>query len=526
MIKRSLLTVTVILLFSSLALAGELTDRSDIVESSEPAGFPIIDSYQDFLDSCNAQNITDDNQLLGVEYDGSHYWVTGAGGTSHPDTNYIYQISRAGQLVGKYTQETASEWGWRDLAWDGNYLYASDDYELVKFLPPAPLNKIPLTPPPGYPMPCRALAYDPASGHLWTGNFRYPIVEFDPLTGEPFCVASNSNDVYGMAWDDACYDSLGYDHPMLWVFSQNGTPELKISLFDPVACEYTGEEWWGIDPFGDNDIAAGAAFDASNYSGGLGALITMNQGVLNADIIMAYEICSLTGVSLRCNNLTPIFCRGRKVYFQVTTTNTTGTPFDVDLAFNGYRGHGCDSANSLVTIHRVMAVPQGTNTNSYLFKVPNAAAPGPYSMSVGFSHEGTDYFCCMNTTCIQCQPWRVGDNTEWDLIEVGRSGGAIPNVIFLAQNYPNPFNATTNVSYSLAEAAEISLKVYDIAGRLVMTLVEGQMEAGEHENGSWRARGQLGCLLPLLRHLLLQARNSWSSGIQKDESAEVTPFQC
>ncbi|MFQ5870433.1 MAG: T9SS type A sorting domain-containing protein, partial [Candidatus Zixiibacteriota bacterium] len=46
--------------------------------------------------------------------------------------------------------------------------------------------------------------------------------------------------------------------------------------------------------------------------------------------------------------------------------------------------------------------------------------------------------------------------------------------------YPNPFNAVTNISYSLAEAGNVSLKVYDISGRLVETLVNGPREAGEH----------------------------------------------
>jgi hypothetical protein len=311
-------------------------------------------------------------------------------------------------------------------------------------------------------------------------------VEFDPNTGEPFCIASNNNDIYGMAWDDACYDSLGYDHPMLWVFSQNGTPELKISLFDPVTCEYTGEEWWGLDPFGDNDIAGGAAFDLNNYSGGLGALITMNQGVLNKDLIMAYEICSLTGVSMRCNNLTPLFCRGRKVYFQVTTTNTTGAPFDVNLVFNGYSDHGCDPTNSLVTIQRVMGVPQGTNTNSYLFKVPNAATPGPYSMSVSFTHEGTDYFCCMNTTCVQCQPWRVGDNTEWEVVEVDRMDAALPTAAGLHQNCPNPFNAQTTFSYQLPVDDYVKLEIFNLRGQKVAAPVDGRITAGSHQI-SWDA---------------------------------------
>ena len=47
-------------------------------------------------------------------------------------------------------------------------------------------------------------------------------------------------------------------------------------------------------------------------------------------------------------------------------------------------------------------------------------------------------------------------------------------------NYPNPFNAETNISYSLAEDGNVSLKVYDISGRLVTTLVDGHMDAGEY----------------------------------------------
>ncbi|UCG52218.1 MAG: T9SS type A sorting domain-containing protein, partial [Candidatus Latescibacterota bacterium] len=42
----------------------------------------------------------------------------------------------------------------------------------------------------------------------------------------------------------------------------------------------------------------------------------------------------------------------------------------------------------------------------------------------------------------------------------------------LGDNYPNPFNPTTTIKYSIKEPAHVSLKVYNVAGQLVKTLVD------------------------------------------------------
>jgi len=64
----------------------------------------------------------------------------------------------------------------------------------------------------------------------------------------------------------------------------------------------------------------------------------------------------------------------------------------------------------------------------------------------------------------------------------GTAGSAahLPRAYSLAQNSPNPFNPSTTISYTLAEAGQVSLAVYDLRGRLVKTLAEGLVDAGTH----------------------------------------------
>lgn len=56
----------------------------------------------------------------------------------------------------------------------------------------------------------------------------------------------------------------------------------------------------------------------------------------------------------------------------------------------------------------------------------------------------------------------------------------LPMSAALSQNYPNPFNPSTTIHYQLAVSNFVSLKVYNILGEEMQTLVNEKMEAGEH----------------------------------------------
>jgi hypothetical protein len=67
-----------------------------------------------------------------------------------------------------------------------------------------------------------------------------------------------------------------------------------------------------------------------------------------------------------------------------------------------------------------------------------------------------------------------------EVTDTGVSDGAVAYRYELTQNRPNPFNPTTTIGYSLAADGHAFLAVYDVAGRLVRTLVDEIRPAGRH----------------------------------------------
>ena len=57
---------------------------------------------------------------------------------------------------------------------------------------------------------------------------------------------------------------------------------------------------------------------------------------------------------------------------------------------------------------------------------------------------------------------------------------ALPDRVQLDQNYPNPFNPSTQIRFSLPEHQHVTLKIFDITGRFIATLVDGPLPAGVH----------------------------------------------
>ena len=67
-----------------------------------------------------------------------------------------------------------------------------------------------------------------------------------------------------------------------------------------------------------------------------------------------------------------------------------------------------------------------------------------------------------------------------EVTEVEDSDGSVPAAFALEQNYPNPFNPSTSIRFQLAEQGWVTLAVYDLLGREIARVVDGQKTPGSY----------------------------------------------
>ena len=80
----------------------------------------------------------------------------------------------------------------------------------------------------------------------------------------------------------------------------------------------------------------------------------------------------------------------------------------------------------------------------------------------------------------------VDDIAYGAVTSVGIDVAGAPASFQLAQNYPNPFNPSTRIEYSVPKSGHVALKVYDLLGNEVATLVNGELERGSY-SAVWNA---------------------------------------
>jgi len=85
------------------------------------------------------------------------------------------------------------------------------------------------------------------------------------------------------------------------------------------------------------------------------------------------------------------------------------------------------------------------------------------------------------------------DVFDWMQESTEYTGGDIapPRAYRLAQNFPNPFNPVTTIKFDMKEKGPVTLKIYNVAGQLVRTLVDERKDAGAYSI-AWDGRNNTG----------------------------------
>ena len=78
-----------------------------------------------------------------------------------------------------------------------------------------------------------------------------------------------------------------------------------------------------------------------------------------------------------------------------------------------------------------------------------------------------------------------------DGLALNRQAEELPEAFALKGNYPNPFNPTTTIQFELPEASAVNLEIFDMMGRRVATLIDGNVHAGRHQV-QWHATSDAG----------------------------------
>ncbi len=65
-------------------------------------------------------------------------------------------------------------------------------------------------------------------------------------------------------------------------------------------------------------------------------------------------------------------------------------------------------------------------------------------------------------------------------VDVAAEAAPLAPPAFLAQNLPNPFNPSTEIRFGLSREGQVALRIFDVRGRMLRTLVQGTLAAGEH----------------------------------------------
>ncbi len=165
--------------------------------------------------------------------------------------------------------------------------------------------------------------------------------------------------------------------------------------------------------------------------------------------------------------------QGDSLIFMALLGNTPGIAYYVDSV----QIWACSAQNTSSAFQKISTIKSVLDTNinfwkQHLYDLSQFAGQRIHIAFRYYIPVENALWCNIDDMLIGNRSGSIGINSNTSTIPIGFE---------LYQNYPNPFNPSTKISYKLQTSSYITIKIHDVAGRLISELVNARQNAGLHE---------------------------------------------
>ncbi len=184
---------------------------------------------------------------------------------------------------------------------------------------------------------------------------------------------------------------------------------------------------------------------------------------------------------------------GSKIKIQGTLNSTPNTSFRLEFFSNpdcDPSAHG--EGHTLLGSKQVTTGASGYAGFTFTFQVKVKPGQSITATATDPSNNTSEFSQCIAVT--GSSSLTATTKEAQSEIEAAAESSAIPEEFALLQNYPNPFNPETEIRFALPQASHVVVKIYNLLGEEILTLVDEQREAGYHKV-RWDGRDKNGKLV-------------------------------
>ncbi len=469
----------------------------------------------------NVGEITDDDRIEGVIFAQDKFFLSGANDID--SANLIYVLDREGELLNRFEQIGSSRYGYKDMDWDGNYIWAAGEDTIYCLT----TDGMVVTSWPDPLSPSQYIAYNSEEGILYLcGTTTQNIVRCD-LEGHLLegGLSRRSLRMYGLGYwpeDPDGYDLYIVNHPAgapsnvtkmnvatgdtMFVFeipqdsSSNGQQSAWITNeFDVYSWVFMSiqnlsavggrdrveihqldarKDWMNLDIW-TGRLETGETQDFTLSLNATNLPDTLFEGEIlfrhNADdgeMLLAIELDVLGPLPPEPfalmypedgDTLTALPLHGDTLRLPAVTFAwlPSHDPNDLDFVDYEFTIETGDTSVSFETVDTTLTL-----------SLDALALPIWFDRPIRWfvtARSGDDNVSCLRTFIINILP-----------NDIDREKLEIPVEFGLGPVYPNPFNSRTTIRFGIDKAAPATLRIYDLTGRVVADLYSGQATVGYH----------------------------------------------